>query len=140
MKTPDMQSSSDLLCIYPPQVPEFWPYVEKFLKAATERCGTWSIAEVRQELYKGALLWIVWDGEAVKAACVTRLIMEANNKILEVVACGGKGQNWRDLYEDIEDYGRNEGCVTSRIQGRLGWRRVFKDYDLAWVTLEKDLR
>lgn len=135
-----MSSSADLICVYPKQVDEFWPYVSPLLKEATERCGSWTLAEVRQQLDKGALLWIVWNGEAVKAACVTRLLMEPKGKVLEAVACGGEDQDWRTLYEDIEDYGRNEGCVLSRIQGRLGWRRIFKDYDLAWVALEKDLR
>ena len=134
-----ISSSADLLCVHPHQVSEFWPYVESYLKVATERCGTWSIGEVRQQIDRGALLWIVWNGEAVKAACVTRLVMDHRGKVLEVVACGGEGQDWRTLYEDIEDYGRNEGCVISRISGREGWKRIFKDYDLAWVTLEKDL-
>lgn len=135
-----MSSSADLLCIHPHQVDEFWPYTEPLLKRATERCGNWSIGEIKQQINKGALLWIVWDGEAVRAACVTRLTLEPKGKVLDAIACGGEDQDWRTLYEDIEDYGRNEGCVTSRIQGRLGWRRIFKDYDLAWVALEKDLR
>ena len=135
-----MQSSADLLCIAPHQVEEFWPYAEPHLKAATERCGNWTIAEIRRELDKGALLWIVWNGEAVKAACVTRLSLEKPGLVLEALACGGERQDWRRLYEEIEDYGRNEGCVLSRMSGRDGWRRIFNDYDLAWVTLEKDLR
>lgn len=126
--------------MYPKQVDEFWPYAAPLLKQATEQCGSWTLAEVKQQLDKGALLWIVWNGEAVKAACVTRLLLEPKGKVLEAVACGGEDQDWRKLYEEIEDYGRNEGCVLSRIQGRLGWRRIFKDYDLAWVSLEKDLR
>lgn len=136
-----MLLQADLLCVHPHQVPEFWPYVEHYLKAATERCGTWSVGELKREIDKGALLWIVWDGEAVQSATVTRLVQEPRGLVLEAIAHGGKGNHdWRTLFEDIEDYGRNEGCVTSRIQGRLGWRRLFKDYDLAWVTLEKDLR
>lgn len=138
MKQPDIVA--DLLCIHPQQIDEFWHYAEPLLKTATEHCGNWTITEIRRELDKGALLWIVWNGEQMLAACVTRLAMETNGLVLEALACGGEGQDWRRLYEEIEDYGRNEGCVTSRIQGRPGWQRLFKDYDLAWVTLEKDLR
>lgn len=132
-------ASADLLCIHPHQVNEFWPYAEPHIKAATERCGNWSVGEIRQQLDRGALLWIVWDGEAVKAACVTQLSCESEGLVLEALACGGAGQDWRRLYEEIEDYGRNEGCFKSRIQGRDGWRGIFKDYDLAWVVLEKRL-
>lgn len=135
-----MRCTADLLCVHPSQVGEFWPYVEKFLKAATDRCGTWSIGELRREIDKGALLWIVWDGEAVRSATITRLLQEERGLVLEAVAHGGEGnQDWRMLYEEIEDYGRNEGCIISRMSGREGWRRVFKDYDLAWITLEKRL-
>ena len=128
----------DLLCVHPSQASEFWPHVEPLLRRATEQCGQWSIPEIRHQVDKGALLWVAWDG-AVRAACVTRLLLEKDGKVLEALACGGEGQDWRRLYEEIEDYGRNEGCVISRISGREGWRRVFKDYDLAWVTLEKRL-
>lgn len=130
---------ADLICVYPPQVNEFWPYALPLLKQATERCGNWTISEIRRELDKGALLWIVWNGEKMLAACVTRLAYEKSGLVLEALACGGEGQDWRRLYEEIEDYGRNEGCVISRIQGRPGWQRIFKDYDLAWVTLERRL-
>lgn len=134
-----MQSSADLLCIYPQQVDEFWPYVEPVLKSATERCGTWTIGDLKQQIDRGALLWIVWNGTEVKAACVTRLLAEPRGLVLEALACGGEGQDWRRLYEEIEDYGRNEGCAISRISGREGWKRVFSDYDIAWITLERRL-
>ncbi|MBR1122105.1 hypothetical protein JQ628_11315 [Bradyrhizobium lablabi] len=133
-----MRSSADLVCVYPPQVDEFWPHAEPLLKKATERCGSWSIGEVKREIDKGALLWIVWDG-SLKAACVTRLVHDPRGLVLDVVACGGEGQDWRGLYEEIEDYGRNEGCVISRISGREGWKRIFRDYDVAWITLERRL-
>lgn len=129
----------ELVCVSPHQASDFWPHVELLLKAATERCGNWSIGEIRQQVDKGALLWIAWDGGAIKAACVTRLIRENCGLILHALACGGEGQDWRQLYEEIEDYGRNEGCVLSRIDGREGWKRVFSDYQVAWVTLEKRL-
>lgn len=134
-----MQFTADLLCIAPSHVDEFWPYAYPLLKQATERCGNWSVGEIKDQINRGALLWIVWDGEAVRAACVTRLTLEPNGKVLEALACGGEDQDWRRLYEDIEDYGRNENCVISRIQGRIGWKRIFHDYNLAWVALEKRL-
>ncbi len=131
--------SSDLICIYPPKVDEFWPYAEPLLKAATERCGEWSIGEIRREIDKGALLWIVWNGEQMLAAAVTRLIQTKKGLCLQALACGGENQDWRRLYEEIEDYGRNEGCIISRIGGRPGWSRVFKDYEIVNITLEKYL-
>jgi len=134
-----MPSTVDLVATDYRHLDKFWPLVEPLLKRAVERCGNWSIGEIRQQIEKGALLWIAWDGEVIKAACVTRLSLEKRGMVLEALACGGKGQNWRRLYEEIEDYGRNEGCVLSRVSGRDGWRRIFNDYDLAWITLERRL-
>lgn len=132
-------ASADLICIYPPQVHEFWPYAEPLLKAATERCGEWSISEIRREIDKGGLLWIVWDGEKMRAACATRLVQIGREKVCQVLACGGAGEDWRRRFEEIEDYARNEGCVKTQIQGRKGWGRIFSDYELAWIVLEKRL-
>jgi len=109
------------------------------LQKATAHCGDWSIGEIKQEIDKGALLWLAWNGNSIKAACVTRLVQDKRGLVLEALACGGENQDWRRLYEEIEDYGRNEGCVISRISGREGWKRVFRDYQIAWVTLEKRL-
>ena len=129
-------ASADLICVYPGQVDEFWPYAEPFLKRATEKCGNWSIDEIRRELGNGALLWIVWNGTELKAACVTRLAEIKGEKVCQVLVCGGSDEDWRTRFEEIEDYARNEKCVKAQIQGRKGWARIFSDYELAWITLE----
>lgn len=134
-----MRSSVELICIDPARVSDFWPYVEPLLNLAIDRRGNWSIDEIREQVDQGALVWIAWDGETINAACVTRLAQEQRGLVLEAIACGGGGQDWRRLYKEIENYGRGEGCVISRISGREGWRRIFNDYDLAWVALEKRL-
>lgn len=132
-------ASADLICVYPGQVDDFWPYAEPFLKSATEKCGNWSVAEIRQELDKGALLWIIWDGKELKAACVTRLAIIKDERVCQVIVCGGHDEDWRTRFEEIEDYARNERCAKAQIQGRKGWARIFNDYELAWITLERRL-
>jgi hypothetical protein len=134
-----MIATADLLCVSPHQADEFWPYAEPLLKTACDRCGEWSVAEIKGQINKGALLWIIWDGEALKAACVTRLVEIKGEKMLQVIACAGSNEDWRTRFEEIEDYARNEGCVKAQIQGRKGWQRIFSDYELAWVTLERRL-
>jgi hypothetical protein len=132
-------AEADLLCVSPYQADEFWPYAAPVLKLATDRCGEWSVAQLKSEINKGALLWIIWDGEALKAACVTRLVEIKGEKMCQVLACAGSNEDWRTRFEEIEDYARNEGCVKAQIQGRKGWQRIFSDYDLAWVTLRTRL-
>jgi hypothetical protein len=130
---------ADLLCIHPHQVDEFWPYAEPVLKRATERCGNWSIGELKREIEKGALLWIVWDGKELLAACVTRLAMETRGLILMLLPVQARGRTGAGFTKKLKTTGATRVAFSPACQGRDGWRRIFSDYDLAWVTLEKRL-
>jgi hypothetical protein len=136
-----MPSSVDLICVAPSRVHEFWPYVEQLLKNATEHCGDWSIGKIRSEVFRGdQLLWITWDGQHIRAAATTKLLREENGAVCLAVACGGEEHDWSERFAPIEEYARDEGCVATRIQGRQGWSRIFKDYKTEWVSLVKRLQ
>lgn len=130
----------DLLCVDPKDVHKIWPHVEALLLAATERCGEWSISSIRAEVLNGdQLLWVTWDGCKIRAAATTKLFREVGGLVCLAVACGGTDDDWAQRFAPIEEYARDEGCVSTRIQGRPGWARVFKDYKVEWVSLEKKL-
>jgi hypothetical protein len=132
--------SAELLCVDRQEMPRVWPLVEGMLKAATEHCGNWSIGQIRSDVLQGQqLLWITWDGEAIKAAATTRLVVEPDGLICQAVACGGTDDNWPERFAAIEEYARDEGCIAARIEGRPGWARIFRDYKPLLVTLEKRL-
>ena len=130
----------DLICVDPKDAPQVWPHVEAMLKAATDHCGNWSIGPIRSEVFDGKqLLWITWNGLKIKAAATTRLVVEQKGLVCQAIACGGTDDDWPERFSAIEEYARDEGCVSTRIQGRPGWARVFKDYKTEWVSLEKKL-
>ncbi len=110
------------------------------LQAATEQCGDWSLTDIRSALDGHALLWIAFGDGQLEAAAVTQLIETKNGLACHAVACGGSGDQWVEYLQEIENYAKAEGCSVMRIEGREGWRRVFKDYKLAWITLEKRIR
>lgn len=128
---------SDLVCVDPSRIDEFWPHVKPMLQAATEQCGDWSLLDIRAALDSFALLWIACSDAGIEAAAVTQLIQTKNGLACHAVACGGSGEQWVQHLAEIEKYAKEEGCSVIRIEGREGWRRVFKDYKLAWITLEK---
>lgn len=133
---------AETLCVAPEQVDDFWPFVSGWLRSATDRCGDWTLEDVRAALdNRQALLWILWDGSAIKAAAVSQLSTVPRGKICTILACGGGASgSWGAALLPIEQYAREQGCVASRIQGRPAWARVFHDYKTEWVTIEKVLR
>lgn len=116
-----------------------WPHAEGLIDNAFRRTGLNSIDDSRADVLAGnALLWIVWDGCAITAALVTKIVKPHDTKICILVACGGEG-NWPVLIETIEQYARGEGCAITRIYGRKGWQRVLKNYEVTRVVLDKEI-
>jgi len=135
-----MPASVDTLCVPPDRINEVWPHVAGWLSNAVGKCGDWTLKGIRAALDKEqAMLWIVWDGK-LHAAGVTQLIVIPKGKICQVVACGGDQIiPWDIAFAPVEAYAKEQGCVAMRIEGRPGWKRIFADYTLDWVCLEKDL-
>jgi len=126
----------EALCVGPDHIRSIWPHVRETVKRAIDRGYTdWSCVE--PNLFDGLwLLWIAWDGEEIKGACVTSLAGDA----CEIIACAGHDiRSWGHLIEEIEQYARNEGRKRTRIIGRQGWIRVLPEYKLKAVVLERAL-
>jgi hypothetical protein len=131
-----------LICIDPKDVHQIWPHVSTLLNNATQRCGDWTLSELRTGLHQGAmLLWVTTDGQKIYAALVSALEAVPAGLVCRVVACGGEAViPWVKAVAPIEQYARDEGCVAFRLQGRKGWSRVFREeFKTAWVALEKRL-
>lgn len=133
---------AETLCVGSDQIGEMWPHVSTWLKAATDKCGDWTIDALKHALDKDeARLWVLWDGESLKAAAVSQIAMVPRGKVCTVIACGGEAAgSWECALLPIERYAEQAGCVAFRIQGRPAWARVFKDYKTEWITIEKVLR
>jgi hypothetical protein len=148
-----MPRSVELICIDPAQVHQFWPYVAPFIAAAMKRGRISDFAGVACAVHAGrALVWIVWDGERIKAAVVTELGTANGERFCTIVAFGaedgrkrpgGGGRDrreWLPLLGALERYARAEDCKAMRIFGRRGWERLLPDYKPARVLLEKELQ
>jgi hypothetical protein len=128
----------EAVCVDPARVDEFWPYVAGLLWRATERCGDWTLTDLRAALSTGALLWIAWDGAEMLAVVVTQLLPLPRGKVCNVVAgAGTQMDRWCALMSDIEKYARSEGCVSVRVDGRPGWARALAGFRIERVVLEK---
>ena len=127
-----------LLCVPPNQVADFWPHVEAMLRAGCER-SLHDVAGMRRSLDGGdALLWLAWDGTAIRAAATTELHRINGRLHCFVAALGGtEHERWVHLLAGIESYARDEGCTSVIVMGRPAWRRLLAGYAQRGVILER---
>lgn len=126
----------EALCVDPGLVHLIWPKASHWIKAAYESNDSdETFEDTERDVIAGhALLWVTSS-----AAAVTKIWMTRRRKVCSVLACGGAADDWPKTLEPIEQYAKNQGCFSVRIEGRQGWARVFRDYRQPWITLEKRL-
>ena len=100
-----------------------WAEAKAFLTPALDRSDEeWP--EVEAALSTDSMqLWVVLDGDAMKAATVTRIAQTKRGEVVEVYLVGGAGmEEWlAPLNDEIEAQAREIGCVALRSYGRKGW-------------------
>lgn len=117
-----------------------WPHVRDLIRAAVERTGLSSFADIEADVLTGMqLVWLAVEGREILAAATTQLVKPLD-KVCILTACSGYDRDqWLPLFEQIEQYAANEGCTKMRIYGRKGWERVLTGYRVEHVVLEKGL-
>lgn len=125
-----------------------WPAVAPlFERVRARRDGVMPVDEMRANVAAGRWqLWVALDGERITSALCTGLVREqdrtgAERKVLQFEILSGGGEEWRERAEaEFAEWGRREGCSVMRIaKGRMGWRRIFPDWRVYAVTLERPL-
>jgi hypothetical protein len=136
-----LDATSELICVDPARIREFWTHALPLIAAAMKRGGITDLADVERAVLAGhALVWIAWNGAAIKAAAVTQLSTVNGERMCTIVACGGSnGKEWLPLLAGLERYAKAEDCKAMRIFGRRGWERLLPDYKPARILLEKEL-
>jgi len=132
--------SVELVCVDPARIDEMWPHVRDKIRAAVEKTGLSSFADIEADVLTGMqLCWLAWDGREIMAAATTQLVKPLS-KVCVLTACAGYDRDkWLPLFARIEQYAKDEGCTSMRIFGRRGWERVLTGYRSTHVVLEKAL-
>jgi hypothetical protein len=123
-----------------PEIVKRWRELEPHLKRVCGRRLAWpDMVAVMDRLARGD--WQLWgaerDGELVAVLCTGIGAERDGSKTLRFELLAGDGIDWRQRTEDIIEWGRRQGCARARIAGRRGFRRVFHDWTLMSVTLER---
>lgn len=122
-------------------VDQVWPGVAEMIDEAYKFADEIMPHDMLDQLRSGhRQLWVVWNGEAIIAAVMTRIIQLRSCRAVQITAAGGTAvELWKDLITLIEDFARNEGCRKVTIEGRPGWERLYPDYRRARVVIEREV-
>lgn len=136
-----MPCTVELVPVLPSLVADVWPHARALIKSAMDRTSLGNFEDIEREVLGGLQqLWLAWNGTAIEAAAVTRLVLIGDRKICILVALGGRDRKrWLPLLAGIEQFARNEGCRAVRIIGRKGWQRILADYRANYVVMDREL-
>ncbi len=125
------------VCVDPQQFDKVWPHVAHLVEGAFRKVGLGDFTLLEKNLEEGkSLLWLAWDGTKIHAVATTDLYGDH----CTISSCAGKHlEQFLPLIKDLEQYARNEGKKSIRVEGRRGWERILKDYKRKAVVLEKVL-
>lgn len=131
--------------IPPGMVDDLWWWVEDLVERACDSSqGELSPARLRQEARDGLLgLWAASD-PADKArplaVALTRLEDWSGELVLRFLAVAGTDRRrWTHLMERIADLAKQHGVSRIIWEGRLGWQRLMRDFEVTRVVMERRL-
>lgn len=121
-----------------------WDEIRPFAESAAERSqGMWDITCLNEFLVNFLYqAWVYIEDGKIVALVVSRIEpFPTGLKVLWVeTATGEHRERWQRLAVDtLEEFARGEGCGLIRLVARPGWQRVFRDYEVSHVLLDKRL-
>jgi hypothetical protein len=90
------------------------------------------------------LLWVIFEGPEIIAACVTE-IKNGNrfSALHAIVIAGKKMELWLDLLDrTLYDFGKEYKCQFIEMTGRKGWMRTLNKigWEFRSVTMAKEIK
>lgn len=120
---------------------QIWESIKPLVESAClSSKGRFNAEDVKRWLDDGTWqLWAVED-EGIKAICTTEIINYPGLKVCRVNIVTGKGRHdWQHFRFLIEEWARSQGCKRIEALARKGWARVFTEYEMTHVFIEKEL-
>lgn len=119
----------------PSEVSEYWPEAIDLLRPAIEQSGgRMTEKDVLHDIITGVEhLWIIFEDEAVVAACSTTINVYPSKRVLNVLFLGGDGfNNWvGELDQKLSEFCLFVNCSAMELIGRRGFKRAVQQ--LGWT-------
>lgn len=111
----------------------------QWIEAALQYDGdTHNIEDVMLLVASGQVQF--WPGE--RSAIITEVVEHPRKRVLHFWLAGGDLQELDGMHEQIEKWGREQGCTRATLAGRRGWARTFlqgRGYAPQWSVMAKEL-
>ncbi len=122
------------------EIRSLWPRIKDFAQKIGDYSEKADAADYQSAALRGHCQFWVDDVTSPNVLVITKIETYPKKKILKVDGAGGtKLSAWKHMITDLERFGRLNDCDEIEIWGRVGWQRVFPDYRLARVRLDKPL-
>jgi hypothetical protein len=135
-------ASADLSMIPGDYIDGIWPSVEPLLLRSYRKRDQNIPQTLRDDLRRGdRQLWVISRGDVtILAAGVTSIFAMRSGFALKIEHLGGGSrQQWQHLLRELEAFARSRSCKKLMWEGRDGWKRLFPDYTVSAVVMEKRL-
>jgi len=128
------------------EISRVWSVVEGLLELALEKEGYGTkVSSILPQLETQCMqLWLALVDRTIVAALTTELMRYPEVLVARVVLAGGTQESsWEGQFaEKFEAWAREQGADIVEVQGRPGWARRLKKYEmnLHSVTMQKVLK
>lgn len=97
--------------------------------------GTHSLEDVRAQIASGHAQ--IWPAE--KAVVVTEIRVHPRKKVCNFWLAGGDLDQILDMLPHMESWAKDNGCDATTLNGRVGWKKVLKDYQPQAMSFTKEI-
>ena len=86
-------------------------------------------------------MWLILDGANIACCFITEIITYPRAQALRFVGCVGRGwRDWIHLRDEVEEWGRMNGCTISEAMVMSPkWRHLFDGYEIDHIRLARAL-
>lgn len=111
----------------------------QFIEPALEYAGG---THVWDDIATGVLngRYQLWVND--RCAIITEIVAYPQKLDLHFFLVGGSMEALSDIRPQVEEWGKENGCITASCAGRKGWLRSFmveEGYEQRWVVMSKEL-
>ncbi len=123
------------------EVESVWGEIVGLIVKACESCNGRYLATDVKKLLKDRKwqLWVYRESD-IQAICVTEILLYPRKKYCRIVMGIGRDRTaWQDHRKTIEEWARSQGCDGIESIARIGWKRIFTDWQHTHEYLERTL-
>lgn len=63
---------------------------------------------------------------APRGCMVTEIVVYPRKKVLNIFLAGGELDQLVDMYDDMNEWAKAQGCTGGTMTGRVGWKKVLE--------------